>query len=67
MRTLSSKFCWPNQRGTRASAFGFQSSSKTGYGALELAQKGTVFFKDISCLPNRQARLVRTLENQSFL
>ncbi len=47
--------------------FGFQSSSKTGYGALELAQKGTVFFKDISCLkPNLQARLVRTLENKVF-
>ena len=47
--------------------FGFQSSSKTSYGALELAQKGTVFFKDISCLkPNLQAKLLRALENKVF-
>ncbi len=47
--------------------FGYQSSSRTGYGAFELAQKGTVFFKDISCLkPNLQAKLVRVLENKVF-
>ena len=47
--------------------FGFHSPNKVGYGALELAQKGTVFFKDIANLDyNVQAKLVRVLENKVF-
>ena len=47
--------------------FGFESTNKIAYGALELAQKGTAFLKDITNLNyNTQAKLVRAMEDKVF-
>lgn len=47
--------------------FGFESGDKIRFGALELANGGTLFLKDIADMDlSTQARLLKVLENQEF-
>ena len=47
--------------------FGFEKRGKLRFGALELANGGTLFLKDVADMDlGTQARLVKALENQEF-